>query len=538
MKLKSCLAFFLCTLLLFTTILPVSASQPSREAVNTILSETAATLEKTPATVGSIGGEWAILGLARSGLGSASYFEAYRKTLRQYVRACDGVLHKRKYTEYARVTLALTVLGENPEQFAGYDIAACLGDTQKILAQGTSAAVWALVALDGADLSEQYAAAREVYLDKVLSSARKDGGFSLTDAVASDTDLTAMALIALAPYGDRESIKAAVQNGFDFLSRVQLADGGFATAGKPTAESTAQVLTALCTYGISVEDERFVKNGHTVLEALLQYHTPNGFHHTMDDTSPNAMATEQSFYALTAYTRACDGKKALFDLSDAAENINATAGAGQSGSGLAGKDPAISSLPVRFPEKTFADIAAHPDKRAIEALTARGILNGRNDTTFDPNGKVTRAEFCAMTVRALGMDAQKSGAAPFDDVEQNAWYAPFVNTAYAYGIVNGLSEHTFAPGGSISREQALVMLSHAAGLCGLKDTLSEEAVRMALAPFSDASSISTWAKNETAFCLAHGIYRSEEAFFQPTEAESRAGLATMLFGLLNAADLL
>lgn len=537
MKLKPFLSFFLCILLIASTVLPVTASEPSREAVNSILSETATALQQTPATVGSIGGEWAVLGLARSGQGSASYFEAYRKALRQYVRACDGVLHKRKYTEYARVTLALTVLGENPEQFAGYDLAAPLSDTQKVLAQGTSAAVWALIALDGAGLSDQYAVAREAYLEKILASVREDGGFALGSAAVSDADLTAMALVALCPYGERATVKEAIQKGFAFLSRVQLSDGGFSTAGKPTAESTAQALTALCTYGVSIDDERFIKNGCTVLDALLNYHTQNGFRHTADDTAPNAMATEQSFYALAAYVRACDGKKALFDLSDAAENANATAGAGLAGTGLPGKAPAISTLPVRFPGKTFADIATHPDKKAIEALTARGVLNGRNDTTFDPNGSVTRAEFCAMTVRALGM-ATQNATAPFDDVEQNAWYAPFVNTAYAYGIVNGLSERSFAPEGSISREQALVMLSRTARLCGLEGTLPEEAVRMALAPFSDAASISAWAKNEAAFCIAHGIYRSGEAYFQPAEAESRAGLTAMLFGLLNAADLL
>ena len=61
--------------------------------------------------VGSIGGEWAVIGLARSGYDvPQSYWDGYYQTVENYVKACKGVLHDKKYTEYSRVIVALTAI--------------------------------------------------------------------------------------------------------------------------------------------------------------------------------------------------------------------------------------------------------------------------------------------------------------------------------------------------------------------------------------------------------------------------------------------
>ena len=65
--------------------------------------------------VGSIGGEWAVIGLARSGYSvPADYYDEYYTRVEKYVKNCSGVLHERKYTEYSRVILALTAIGRDP----------------------------------------------------------------------------------------------------------------------------------------------------------------------------------------------------------------------------------------------------------------------------------------------------------------------------------------------------------------------------------------------------------------------------------------
>lgn len=486
--------------------------------------------------VGFVGGEWCVLGLARASRGTESYFDAYRAAARRTVRETGGVLHRVKYTEYARMVLALTALGEDPADFAGFNVLAPLSDTKKVLFQGTSGAVWALLALD----SKAYAAdaARKDYLNAIADGIGSDGGWALVPGGASDADLTAMALTALAPYAAEKDVQTLLDNGLAFLSSIQNADGSFSTSGHATAESTAQVLVTLCTLGISETDSRFVKNGTTVLEALLSFQHPDGgFRHEPDDAAANAMATEQAFYALAAVRRSRSGMCVLWDLRDAAEYRPAIAGAGKTAVGLPEKREQVKPCRVLHPGKTFSDIVGSPAQASVEALAARGILNGRSTDLFAPEGLVTRAEFCAMVVRALGLEPVFS-AVSFADVSKDDWFCSAVQTAYAYGIINGVSEAVFAPNDSITREQVCVMLTRAARLCGADTAMTPAAVRDALAVYTDYRTIGTWAKEEAAFCAASGIYAPQTAAFEPACAFSRAEMAASLFSLLNFADLL
>ena len=97
----------------------------------------------------------------------------------------------------------------------------------------------------------------------------------------------------------------------------QLNDGGFGSWGTINSESCAQVIVALTALGIDpTADSRFVKNGHTVLDALAGFYvTGGGFRHTAGGER-NGMATEQGYYALAAYYRFVNAQTRLYDMSD------------------------------------------------------------------------------------------------------------------------------------------------------------------------------------------------------------------------------
>ena len=98
---------------------------------------------------GTIGGEWAVLGLARSGYSvPQEYWDNYYAAVEEYVKACGGVLHKKKYTEYSRLVVALTAIGADPSNVAGYDLLKPLGDFDKTIWQGINGPIWALIAFD------------------------------------------------------------------------------------------------------------------------------------------------------------------------------------------------------------------------------------------------------------------------------------------------------------------------------------------------------------------------------------------------------
>lgn len=275
--------------------------------------------------VGAVGGEWAVIGLARGGFEvPLHYWEDYYAAVTAQVKACGGVLHPRKYTEYSRVILALTAIGADPRDVAGYDLLVPLGDFERTIAQGVNGAAFALLALDAGEYEIPWNSAaatqatRQMYVDTILARQLPDGGWNLTGGDGAEADTTAMALQALAGYRKQAAVSAAVDRGLACLSGLQGLDGGFAAYGSQNTESIAQVVVALCQLGIPLEDARFVKNGATLVQRLLAAQLPNGsFCHQAEDAAGDLMATEQALYALAAVLRSASGRPALYCMGDA-----------------------------------------------------------------------------------------------------------------------------------------------------------------------------------------------------------------------------
>ena len=435
----------------------------------------------TPApSVGSIGGEWAVIALARSGYAAPqSYWDDYYSCVKQEVLACRGVLHARKYTEYSRVVLALTAIGADPSDVGGYNLLTPLGDYDKTVWQGINGAIWALLALDSGgyavpqNSAAKTQATREKYVNAILAAQCGDGGWRLGSSGASDADLTAMALQALAPYRTQTEVAAAVERGLECLSARQSADGGFASGG---------------------------------------------------------VATEQALLALAAVARANTGGSGLYEMNDAA--LHVTTGA----QGLSGKHADVRACPVIAPGTTFADIADHPDRVAIEGLSARGIINGKSGGVFDPDATMTRAEFCAIVVRALGLHTQTTDA--FPDVRGTDWFAPYVGAAYRYGLVQGVGGGRFAPNGTITRQEAAVMVARAAALCGMDTARSDAQAGAVLIAYTDGDGVAAWAKSAAAFCCDAALWDSTNGAIAPRRNILRCEVAQMLYRMLSGARLL
>ncbi len=482
---------------------------------------------KNPA-VGSIGGEWAVLGLARYDMDIPDeYFENYYQTVAKYVKDSGGVLHNKKYTEYSRVIIALTAIGKNPQNVAGYNLLTALSDYEKTVWQGVNGAIWALIALDSGNydmpinIDAKVQATREMYINHILEKQTFDGGWALSGDIA-DPDVTGMALQALSKYQDNDKVKYATEKALDFMSKMQRENGGFDNYETENSESSVQVLVALCELGISIDDARFVKNGKSVLDNLFTfYDNGKGFKHIHED-STNLMATEQCFYALVALKRASEERNTLYDMSDA-KHLNISSDA----VGLAGKNADVKKMSITSPGKTFADIVGHKDKTSIETLVSRGIINGKTESSFEPNSTITRAEFATIIARGLGLPQKNNSI--FKDVTPNDWFYKYVGTAYSYGIIKGVSENEFNPNGTITREEAAVMITRAAKLCGMDTEMDTLAVRDSLAQFFDYVLSSDWSQSSLAFCYKEKILDDSVMDIKPKEAVTRAEIATMLF---------
>ena len=291
-----------------------------------------AQVNKSAPIVGSIGGEWLALALARSG---RSVPAGYYDNVVQYVKAnvnANERLHNSKSTDNSRVILALTAIGKDPTNVGGHNLLKGLDSMSYINKQGINGPVFALIALDSHNYPTFGEVTRDVLIDRILSEQVKaDGGWALggADEEASDVDVTAMTIQALAPYYKTNAkVKTAVDKGLTWLSAHQQEDGGFASWGAVNSESCAQVIVALAALGIDpLTDSRFIKNGITALDALCGYYTQDdtlgkGFAHVKQSSGGyvggayNQMATEQAYYALNAYYRFANSQNRLYDMTD------------------------------------------------------------------------------------------------------------------------------------------------------------------------------------------------------------------------------
>ena len=267
--------------------------------------------------VGSIGGEWMTIGLARSGRDVPSdYYDAVVDHVKANIDE-NGRLDYARSTENSRIILALTAIGKDVTDVGGYNLLGGLDNMEFIENQGINGPIWALIALDSHDYPTSGDVTREKLVQTILDAALENGGWALTGTTA-DPDMTAMAMQALAPYYDTdENVRAAVDKALDVLSAAQLPTGGFVSWGSENSESCAQVIVALTALGIDpATDSRFVKNGMTALDALASFYVDGGgFRHTASGEL-DGMATEQGYYALAAYYRFVNGQTSLYDMSD------------------------------------------------------------------------------------------------------------------------------------------------------------------------------------------------------------------------------
>ena len=291
-----------------------------------------ATLD-TP-TVNSTGGEWMVIGLARSG---RTVPAGYYDNVVEYVKAkadANERLHPAKVTDNARVILALTAIGKDVTNVGGHNLLKGLDNMDYVQTQDINGPIFTLIALDSHNYPTMGDVTREKLIQVILDAQLPDGGWNLSGENA-DPDMTAMAIQALAPYyKTNETVKAAVDKALEALSALQRTDGGFGSWGTVNSESCAQVIVALTALGIDpTADSRFVKNGHTVLDALAGFYvTGGGFRHTAGGER-NDMATEQGYYALAAYYRFVNGQTRLYDMSDVAIQTGGTSGGNNSGNG-------------------------------------------------------------------------------------------------------------------------------------------------------------------------------------------------------------
>lgn len=246
-------------------------------------------------SIGSIGGEWAVIGLKKSGYKVADdYFDKYYKVCSDNVASVNGVLHERKYTEYSRTALCLSLIGKDPTNVEGFNLIEPLNDFDKTVWQGNNGSIWALIAIDA---NNTECSKRNAYISEIVNKQLDNGGWSISGDTV-DMDVTAMALTALSNYSKQDKVKAAIEKGFKYI------EDSYAASGFEFSETYSQCITAYAANNRNLPAGMF--------DDFISFRQSNGgFLHIKGD-AVNQMASEQGLYALTALYRAENGMGKLF----------------------------------------------------------------------------------------------------------------------------------------------------------------------------------------------------------------------------------
>ncbi|MBB6690751.1 DUF5011 domain-containing protein [Cohnella xylanilytica] len=182
-------------------------------------------------------------------------------------------------------------------------------------------------------------------------------------------------------------------------------------------------------------------------------------------------------------------------------------------------------------DHSFADVNGHWAQEDIVLMANKLLIEGRGQGLFVPDDSVSRAEFAAMLVRALGLDDEPNGAAPFRDVAPGAWYAGAVRAAQQHQLVVGFEDGTFRPEAPITREQMAVMIIRAMEYAGYAPDANGATTRT----FADEADIAPWARDAVDRLTGASIIRGlTETKFGPREHASRAQSAALLKRTLQA----
>ena len=231
----------------------------------------------------------------------SGFYDEYLQALADWL---DLAVKRGKTAYIPGAIRTVSAMGLDVTNFAGHDLMNALRKPE--LVETDEDRLDMLIDLDAAGdagKKDEFSALREQLLTEALARQQSSGEFRYTSkwpaelrqkGVDDEPDrfdyilLTAKSAQALAPYQSRKDVSAAIDKALTYLSEQQLPSGGFVKYGDEDVEEDAAGLEMLAALGISLADERFTKDGHTVLDGMMDWYQESYF-----DGAP---APGQGFY--------------------------------------------------------------------------------------------------------------------------------------------------------------------------------------------------------------------------------------------------
>lgn len=185
-----------------------------------------------------------------------------------------------------------------------------------------------------------------------------------------------------------------------------------------------------------------------------------------------------------------------------------------------------SEVRIKLIELTFNDVTpADWFYSDVLGMYNLGVIKGVSEKSFEPQRDVTRAEFVTMLYRLDGEQKVEDGTNAFTDVASDAFYTDAVNWGVKNGIVKGVTEKTFEPDESITREQLATLLYRYAVYAKKAGTDARADLTKS---FADAAKVSDYAEEAMQWAVAAEVVRGDEGGIRPQDSASRCEAAALM----------
>lgn len=236
---------------------------------------------------------------------------------------------------------------------------------------------------------------------------------------------------------------------------------------------------------------------------------------------------------------ACEvsGTLAAYELTGTTDSANGGSSSGGSSGGGSSRPsvkPAPAPTPTPDPDPApvvlpFTDVKAGDwFYDGVRFVYGEGIMNGMTSTTFGPSVSVTRGMVVTMLWRMENEPQAQTGAA-FADVKEGAYYAEAVAWAARQGVVNGISQTTFAPDQEVTREQLATILYRYSQSKGY-----DLSARGDLSGFGDGAQVSSYAETALQWAVGAGLLQGMDGQLDPAGSTTRGQLATVFQRFLTS----
>ncbi|KGX91266.1 S-layer homology domain-containing protein [Pontibacillus marinus] len=189
-------------------------------------------------------------------------------------------------------------------------------------------------------------------------------------------------------------------------------------------------------------------------------------------------------------------------------------------------------------DKTFSDIEDTWNQETIEKLASKYIIQGKLDGTYAPKDHIKRSEFTTLISRALGLvDEEVDFEGMFPDVKEGKWYANHVEAAVDAGIIQGREDGTFDPDSYVTRNETAAMIKRAMDFVSYdKSELNQD---KEVTKYEDYDQIAKWSRDNVELLLQAEIMSGRgNGNFDPYGDINRAEMAKVLDEFLSFVKLI